>query len=427
VSQAKSQKVVVVGGGYVGLPLAVEAGLSGFRTAVLDIDEERVEALRMGRSYIPDVSDARLQKSGLSATRDPAVCADADVVVICVPTPLRKTRDPDVSYILSAAEAVARQLLNDAGPPRLVILESTTYPGFTREVLVPLLEEHSGLKAGTLELAVAFSPERVDPGNKTFETRNTPKVVGGLTPDCCARAAAFYKRVVAAPIVEVSSCDTAEVVKLHENTFRSVNIGLANELSMMCSKLGVDTHEVINAAASKPFGFMPFYPGPGVGGHCIGPDPLYLSWKLKSWNYRARFIELADEINTRMPHHVVNMVHRALNSIGRCVSGSNIAVLGVAYKANVGDTRESPALLVIDELLALGARLVYRDSHVPTLELPSGVRLTAETKCLPAHCAVILAAHADTPSQGLLLEQAQVIVDARGYMHGCTGAKIYRL
>lgn len=406
--------VVVVGGGYVGLPLAVEAGLAGHRVIVYDTSSGRVDAIQRYCSPILDVSDERLREAKVVASTDPAVTAKADVVVYCVPTPLRKTRDPDVSMVLDAVKATARFLSNNERP-KLIILESTVYPGFTREVLVPMLAEISGRTAGTKTLAVAYSPERVDPSNEVHHTRNTPKVVGGLTLQCTKQAIAFYRSFIDADIVEVSSCDAAEMVKLLENTFRAVNIGLANEFSTMCGKLGLSTREVIDAAATKPFGFMPFYPGPGVGGHCIGPDPLYLSWRMRAWNYRARFIELADEINGRMPHHVVNIATRALNAISKPVRDSSVVLLGVAYKANVGDTRESPALEILEELQRLGAKVSYIDSYVPAVVLPDGTRLTSDSHMPEVDCAIVLAAHDTTPLRETLLTRAGVIVDTRGY------------
>src|SRR5512144_1895726 len=339
--RARKARTGVVGLGYVGLPLAVELAKAGFHATGIDLDERKVQSVNDGRSYIPDVPTADVQalhaKGLLDATTDFGVVKDLDTINICVPTPLRKTKDPDMSYIVSAVEGVAKHL----HPGMLIILESTTYPGTTDEVVQPMLEA-TGLKAG-VDFFLAFSPERVDPGNPTYQTHNIPKVVGGITPACSRAAAALYGAVVER-VVPVRSTQVAEMVKLLENTFRSVNIGLVNEIALMCDKMKIDVWEVIDAAATKPFGFMPFYPGPGLGGHCIPVDPFYLSWKARQNGFEARFIELAGQINGSMPYHVVGRVREALNSKRKSVRGSRVLLMGVAYKAGIDDVRESPSL-----------------------------------------------------------------------------------
>jgi UDP-N-acetyl-D-glucosamine dehydrogenase len=330
------------------------------------VDPEKVRSVNAGRSYIPDIpTDAlkeRVAAGRLQATSDFSRLAQMDAVIVCVPTPLRKTKDPDISYILAAVE----QIVKFVGKGQLIVLESTTYPGTTREVVLPALEK-KGLRVGR-DFYLAFSPERVDPGNKRFSIRNTPKIVGGITTQCTTLARALYASV-ADRIVPVTSAECAEMVKLLENTFRAVNIGLVNEVALMCDKLKLDTWEVIAAAATKPFGFMPFYPGPGLGGHCIPLDPHYLSWKLKMLNFYSRFIELAGEINSQMPEHVVRKAADALNGAGKPVKGSQVLLLGAAYKKDISDMRESPALDVLELLKRKGARVDYHDPHVPSLRL----------------------------------------------------------
>jgi UDP-N-acetyl-D-glucosamine dehydrogenase len=352
----------VVGLGYVGLPLAVEFAKAGFHTTGIDLDERKIHAIVEGHSYIPDVSTAdvrALRQAGrLDATTDFSVVRDLDTINICVPTPLRKTKDPDMSFIVSAVEAIAEHL----HPGLLICLESTTYPGTTDEVVQPLLEA-KGLKAGT-DFFLAFSPERVDPGNPTFQTQNVPKVVGGLTPACLRLAEALYSAAITT-IVPVSSTRVAEMVKLLENTFRAVNIGLVNELALMCDRMNIDVWEVVEAAKTKPFGFMAFYPGPGLGGHCIPIDPFYLSWKAKQSGFDPRFIELAGHINGAMPHFVIDKVADALNTRRKAINGSNILIAGVAYKRDIDDMRESPALDVMGLLHGKGARVSYMDPFVP--------------------------------------------------------------
>jgi UDP-N-acetyl-D-glucosamine dehydrogenase len=360
--KSRRARTGVVGLGYVGLPLAVEFARAGFHTTGIDLDERKTSAINEGRSYIPDVKTAdveALHRAGkLDATTDFAIVSEMDTINICVPTPLRKTKDPDMSYIVSAVEGVAKHL----HPGMLIILESTTYPGTTEEVVQPLLET-TGLKAG-VDFFIAFSPERVDPGNPDFQTHNVPKVVGGLTPACVELASALYSSAIQT-IVPVSSTRVAEMVKLLENTFRAVNIGLVNELALMCDRMNIDVWEVVNAAKTKPFGFMAFYPGPGLGGHCIPIDPFYLSWKAKQSGFDPRFIELAGHINGGMPHYVVDKVGEALNTRRKPVNGSSVLVMGVAYKRDIDDMRESPALDVMGLLHEKGALVSYADPYVP--------------------------------------------------------------
>jgi UDP-N-acetyl-D-glucosamine dehydrogenase len=360
--ESRRARTGVVGLGYVGLPLLVELAKAGFHATGIDLDARKIQAIDEGRSYIPDVATAdvaALKKAGkLDATIDFSVVAELDTINICVPTPLRKTKDPDMSYIVSAVEAIARHLHKGM----LIVLESTTYPGTTDEVVQPILEA-TGLKAG-VDFFIAFSPERVDPGNPTFQTHNVPKVVGGLTPECAKLAGALYGTAIET-IVPVSSTRVAEMVKLLENTFRAVNIGLVNELALMCDKMNIDVWEVVDAAKTKPFGFMAFYPGPGLGGHCIPIDPFYLSWKAKQTGFDPRFIELAGHINGGMPHYVVEKVAEALNTRRKAVNGSNILIAGVAYKRDIDDMRESPALDVMGLLHGKGAKVAYADPYVP--------------------------------------------------------------
>ena len=359
----KTATIAILGLGYVGLPLAVVFGEAGFRVTGIDPDSRKVDSLNQGVSYIPDVKTeavAKLVKSGnLTATADFSALKQMDAVSICVPTPLRQTGDPDMSFIISATEQLAKYMHKGM----VVVLESTTYPGTTRELLLPMLGKENGLIIGE-DWFLAFSPERVDPGREDFTTINTPKVMGGITAACSEVAAAWYEGAIKT-VHSVSSAEAAEMAKLLENTFRMINIGLVNELAIMCERLGVDVWEVIDAAATKPFGFMKFTPGPGLGGHCIPIDPLYLSWKMKSFNYNARFIELASEINTNMPRYVVSRVMEALNDRGKALKGSKILVLGAAYKPDIDDVRESPALDVIGLLQKKGADVEYHDPYIP--------------------------------------------------------------
>jgi len=359
----KEARVGILGLGYVGLPLAVVFAEAGFHVTGIDPDSRKVDSLSKGISYIPDVKTetiAKIVKSGhLTATTDFSVLKEIDAVSICVPTPLRQTGDPDMSFIISAMDELAKYMHKDM----VIVLESTTYPGTTRELLLPKLGDDNKLVIGE-DWFLAFSPERVDPGREDFKTINTPKVMGGITPACGEVATAWYEGAIKT-VHYVSSAEAAEMSKLLENTFRMINIGLVNELAIMCERLGVDVWEVIDAAATKPFGFMKFTPGPGLGGHCIPIDPLYLSWKMKSFNYNARFIELASEINTNMPRYVVSRVLDAMNDRGKPLKGSKVLVLGAAYKPDIDDVRESPALDVIGLLKKKGAEVEYHDPYIP--------------------------------------------------------------
>jgi UDP-N-acetyl-D-glucosamine dehydrogenase len=365
IAKAQRRDVVfgIVGLGYVGLPLAVELAQAGYRVLGYDVNPRVVEGLNAGRSHVKDVSDARLAtiRDRFTATTDATRLSEPDAISICVPTPLSKFKDPDVSFIVAATESVKRTLRRG----QAIMLESTTYPGTTREILLPALES-TGLKVGE-DFFLAFSPERVDPGNPVYGTRNTPKVVGGITPECSRVTMALYQPAIDS-LVPVSTTEAAELVKLLENTFRSVNIGLVNEMAIVCDKLGVDVWEVIEAAATKPFGFMKFLPGPGLGGHCIPIDPHYLAWKMRGLNYKTRFIDLAGELNTEMPVFWVRKVAEALNGQGRAVRGANVLVLGVAYKRDIEDIRESPALDIIRLLEQQGARVSYHDPHVAAFQ-----------------------------------------------------------
>ncbi|HXU36062.1 MAG TPA: nucleotide sugar dehydrogenase [Blastocatellia bacterium] len=405
--------VGVIGLGYVGLPLAVEFATAGLSVIGFDLDQSRVDAINAGRSYIPDVPTENvgsLVKSGkLAASTDFANLAKTDAVIICVPTPLRKTKEPDISYILAAAE----QVKNHLHSPQLIVLESTTYPGTTDEVLLPMLEE-TGLVLDT-DFFLAFSPERVDPGNKLFQTHNIPKVVGGVSPLSTDVAAALYQTIVS-EVHKVSSARVAETTKLLENTYRSVNIGLVNELAQLCYHLGVDSWEVIEAAATKPFGFMAFYPGPGIGGHCIPLDPHYLSWKARLHGFEARFIGLAEEVNSHMPRHVVQLVQDGLNSQGKPVKGSRVLVIGVAYKRDINDVRESPALGIVDQLMHKGAEVSYHDPFIPEMTLDgrgslAGVPLADETLSA-CDCAIIVTDHSGV-DYARVLRLAPLVVDTR--------------
>lgn len=417
----------VVGLGYVGLPLLAEIAGAGYRALGIDISEARVEDIRAGRSYIADISSEAIARGradgSIDATTDYARVREADFVSICVPTPLRKTKDPDLSFIIEATQRIAPHLKKGAA----VILESTTYPGTTEELVRPRLEA-AGLKVGE-DVFLAFSPERVDPGNRVYHTRNTPKVLGGSTPACLAKAQEFYARIFET-VVPVSSTRAAEMVKLLENTFRMVNIGLVNETAIMCERLGIDVWEVIDAARTKPFGFMPFYPGPGLGGHCIPIDPVYLSWKLRSLNYTARFIDLAGEINGGMPAYVVGRVLRALSQRGVAMKGAKVLVLGVAYKRDVSDTRESPAIDVLHELHELGAKPMYHDPHVPYFD-EAGIVLESR-KLTPALVrgadAVIVVTDHTGVDYGMVAKEAKYVFDARNAVPKGAGAgKVERL
>jgi UDP-N-acetyl-D-glucosamine dehydrogenase len=409
--------VAVVGVGYVGLPLALAFAESGLNVVGVDLDPAKVEALNSGVSHIPDVSDAALAKmvdaDSLRGTTSFDELAGADAVIICVPTPLAKTRDPDLSAVISACDQVAARL----HPGMAVVLESTTYPGTTEEVILPRLSaassQNEGLKVGK-DYFVAFSPERIDPGRTDYTVKTTPKVVGGTTPDCTEVAVALYETAIDT-VVPVSSPKVAEMVKLLENTFRAVNIGLVNEVAIMCDHLDVDVWEVIDAASSKPFGYVPFYPGPGLGGHCIPIDPHYLSWKLRTLNYDARFIDLAAQINMGMPQYVVGKVSDALSRAGRPLNGSSVLLLGAAYKADVSDTRESPSLELISHLRAGGAKVAYNDPYVPRIDVDGvameSVELTDE-ELEAADCVVIATNHSSYDWERIV-EMSKLIMDTR--------------
>ncbi|MDE3004250.1 MAG: nucleotide sugar dehydrogenase [Gemmatimonadota bacterium] len=410
--QSPSTTLGVIGLGYVGLPLAVEAGQAGINVIGFDVNPTVTDLVNSGDSHIQDVPAehvAALRDAGLlEATTDMARLSECDVVSICVPTPLSKTRDPDVSYILAASESVAAGLRRG----QLVVLESTTYPGTTREVMLPALEA-TGLRVGR-DFNLCFSPERVDPGNATWHTKNTPKVIGGITAECTASGVAFYERFIDT-VVPVSSSEAAEMTKILENTFRAVNIGLVNETALIAERLGVDVWEVIDAAATKPFGFMKFTPGPGLGGHCIPVDPHYLSWKMRTLNYKTRFIELASEINSEMPYFVVDKVREALNRQRKAVNGASVLLLGVAYKRDIDDVRESPALDVLKLLAEDGASVSYHDPFVPQL-YEEGVDLESveltDDALSDADMVVILTDHSGF-DYDRVVNKAVVLVDAR--------------
>jgi UDP-N-acetyl-D-glucosamine dehydrogenase len=405
----------IVGLGYVGLPLAVELAKAGYRVLGFDISQRVVDGLNEGRSHVKDITDSQLQealKAGrFEATADMSRLGEPDAVSICVPTPLSKFKDPDVSYIVAATDAVKRTLRRG----QAIILESTTYPGTTREILQPALEG-TGLKVGS-DFFLAFSPERVDPGNPVWQTHNTPKVVGGITDNCTRVAVALYQPAIE-QLVPVSTTEAAELVKLLENTFRSVNIGLVNEMAIVCDKLGVNVWEVIDAASTKPFGFMKFLPGPGLGGHCIPIDPHYLAWKMRGLNYKTRFIDLAGELNTEMPLFWVRKVAEALNQQGKAVKGATVLVLGVAYKRDIDDIRESPALDIIRLLEGQGARVAYSDPHVPCFSENCheyrSVPLTQQSLAA-ADCVMIVTDHSDF-DYVTVARNARVVVDTRNAM-----------
>ncbi|NOY99117.1 MAG: nucleotide sugar dehydrogenase [Chloroflexi bacterium] len=410
----KKARVAVLGLGYVGLPLAVVFAEAGFTVTGIDPDARKVESLDKGVSYIPDVPTEQVAKlvadGRLIATTDFSALKEIEAVSICVPTPLRKTGDPDMSYIHSATEELAKYVHRGM----VIVLESTTYPGTTREFALPMLTENNGLTVGE-DIFLCFSPERVDPGREDWTTVNTPKVIGGITPDCTEVATAWYGAAIQT-VVPVSTTEAAEMAKLLENTFRMINIGLVNEMAIMCDRLGVDVWEVIDAAATKPFGFMKFTPGPGLGGHCIPIDPLYLSWKMRALNYNARFIELASEINTGMPRHVIALVQDALNEDRKAAKGSHILVLGAAYKPDIDDLRESPALDVIGLLEQKGAQVTYHDPYVPSLRTHEGLEMRSVPDLMAAvreaDCVVIITDHSDY-DYAAILESAQLVVDTR--------------
>lgn len=411
----KKAKVGIIGLGYVGLPLAAVFAKGGFKTYGMDIDKNRVERLKKGESYILDVpaSDiAKVRKDGnLTVTTDFSVIRELDAVIICVPTPLNKTKEPDVSYIVSAVGNIKRHMKRG----QIVVLESTTYPGTTEEVMLPVLESDD-FKEGR-DFYLAFSPERIDPGNRQYKTENTPKIIGGISKGSTRIARVLYEQVID-NVIPVSSSKVAEMVKLLENTFRIVNIGLVNELMLMCDRLGIDVWEVIEAAKTKPYGFMPFYPGPGVGGHCIPIDPIYLSWTARGHGFEARFIDLASHVNSQMPHHVIDKTQDTLNRDGKPLKGSKILLLGVAYKKDVKDLRESPALEIISILRQKGAIISYYDPYLPYLKM-DGVDLKCvkfgKASLAGVDCVVIITDHSNV-DYALVAKCAKLVVDTRNVM-----------
>ncbi len=426
--KGKSAHVAVLGLGYVGLPLAVVFAESGFKVTGIDPIEDKVRQIKEGKSYILDIPDEKIKKlvdsGNLSATTDYSILSEIDGVSICVPTPLRKTGDPDLSYILAVSDSLKEYVHKGM----VIVLESTTYPGTTREMILPKLEE-SGMQVGR-DFFLAFSPERVDPGRTDWTTTNTPKVLGGITPACLEVSKAWYSSALET-VVPVSSAEVAEMAKLLENTFRMINIGMVNEMAIMCDRLGVDVWEVIEAAATKPFGYMKFLPGPGLGGHCIPIDPLYLSWKLKTVNYSARFIELASEINTSMPRYTVSKVQDALNTRKKALNGSKVLVIGIAYKPNIDDLRESPALDIIHLLEQKGAQVSYHDPYIKSFN-HDGVKMESvsdlDSAVKRADCVVIVTNHSAYDYQKMLAD-AKLIVDSRNALglHGQKNDKVVRL
>lgn len=430
-------RIGVIGLGYVGLPLIVEFGLKGFEGIGFEVDAKKASDINAGRSYIVDVSDENLKKcvdaGKLTATTDFSKLSECDVIIICVPTPLRKTKDPDMSYILAAGEEIQKYMRKG----QLVILESTTYPGTTDEVLQPMLEE-KGFKIDE-DFLLAFSPERVDPGNPQFQTHNIPKVVGGVTKDSTEIASLLYSKIVD-QVHSVSSARVAEACKLWENTFRAINIGMANEMAKVCNALGIDTWEVVRAAATKPFGFMPFFPGPGIGGHCIPLDPHYLSWKARQHGFDSQFISLAEQVNSGMPAYVVKLVSTALNDAKKAVNGSKILILGVAYKKDIDDMRESPALSIIDLLRARGADISYHDPYVAEVTFDHAYTIgdgeplynqdLTDELIADSDCIIICTEHSGV-DYGQICEKARLIVDTRNALNEETRngskAKVVRL
>jgi len=418
------KNISIIGLGYVGLPLAMAFAEKGIRVIGIDKNSSKVKMLKRGKSYVEDISDVELVRNleYFYPTTNYSTLSTVETAIICVPTPLSKTKDPDISYIITAANEIAKYL----HPGMLIVLESTTYPGTTEEVLKDIFKTN-GLEVGK-DFWLAFSPERIDPGNKKFNVKNTPKIVGGVTKDCTERAIRLYE-TICEKVVPVSSATAAEAVKLLENVFRAINIGLVNEFAQLCHRMGLDVWEIIEATSTKPFGFMPFYPGPGIGGHCIPVDPLYLSWKAKLFNFRTRFIELADEINSKMPEYVVYRIFEVLNEAEKSIKGSRLLILGVSYKKNVGDVRESPALEVMRLLLEKRAEVIYNDPYVPefshfethwrSVELTNGLLEEAD-------CVVILTAHSLYDWE-LVAKSANLVLDTRNVTNGILSKNIYKL
>lgn len=418
--------VCIIGMGYVGLPLAIEFCRAGYRVYGYDINEEKIRSLKSGVSYVDDIKDDELKPHIISErlipTSDESVIGFSDVVIIAVPTPLNKTKDPDISYILDATEKIK----NNIHPAMMVILESTTYPGTTEEVILPALES-TGLKVGR-DFFLAFSPERVDPGNQHYKIHNTPKVVGGVTESCTLLASALYLGPIE-KIYPISSAKAAEMVKLLENTFREINIAMVNEMAIMCDLLKVDIWEIIEAAKTKPFGFMPFYPGPGLGGHCIPIDPHYLSWKLRTVNYYARFIELAGDINSNMPRYVVRKTMEFLNEVKKPLNGSKVLILGVAYKRNISDVRESPALDIIELLEERGAHVIYNDPYVPFIHFKGEKRYSVELneETLKSADIVIIVTDHSVYNYDWIVENSNLVFDTRNATKGSKKPNVRRL
>lgn len=422
----KSAVVGIVGIGYVGLPLAVAFATAGFKVLGFDIRQGNVDSVNRGRSYIADVSDdsllAVVTRKSLEATTDKSRLKEVDAICICVPTPLTSTKDPDLSYVIHESEAISRYLR----PGQLVVLESTTYPGTTKQVVLPKLES-SGLRCG-VDFYLAYSPERVDPGSKDHNLKNTPKIVGGIDAQSTQLAQLLYSQI-AGTVLPVSCPEVAEITKIFENVFRSVNIALVNELACLCEKMGLSVWEVIEAASTKPFGYMPFYPGPGIGGHCIPLDPYYLANKARQLDFHTRFIELAAEINEQMPYHVVYRILEALNDRSKSLKGARVLVLGVAYKKDVEDTRESPALKIIQLLHEKGAQVSYNDPHVPQINVPAGDMKSVELskECLASMDCVVIAADHSCYDMGEVASRARLVFDARGATRGLKHDNIVRL
>lgn len=421
----KKCRIAIIGFGYVGMPLGLEFAGSGFKVTAFEVDHKKIASVKKGKSHVQDVPDSEIKKllarKALRITGDFSELKKQDAIIVCVPTPLRKSKDPDVSYIVSAAMAIRKNLRKG----QLIILESTTYPGTTRELVLPVLEE-SGLKAGR-DFYLAFSPERVDPGNKKYGIKNTPKVVGGIDRKSTELSALLYSFAVE-KVFPVSNCETAEIVKLLENTFRAVNIAMINELALMCKKLDLNVWEVIEAAKTKPFGFMPFYPGPGIGGHCIPLDPHYLGWKMKTLNFEPRFIELAGAINSSMPEHVISMLYEIMSRNGKALSRSRVLIVGLAYKPDIADYRESPAIDIFSLLEKTGAKVEYHDPYIPFITVggkkhrsaPLGGNVSAYD------CVLIITNHSSLDYR-LLLKRSKLVFDARNALKGLVSPKIYRL
>ena len=413
----KTARIAILGLGYVGLPLALAFAKKGFLTIGIDPDKTRINEIKRGKSYVNDIADSEIKAQVNSKKLLPSVSFEkikfADAIIVCVPTPLNKTKDPDFSFVLDATDAIAPRLRRG----QMVIIESTIYPGMTTELIGPRLEQKTGLKPGR-DFFLAMSPERIDPGNKKYQLKNTPKVVGGINPKSTRLASMLYQQIIDR-VIPVSSPTVAEMTKLLENTFRQINIGLVNEIAIICDKLGINVLEVIDAASTKPFGFMTFYPGPGTGGHCIPVDPIYLSWKMKSLNYRTRFIELATEINAQMPEFWVNKTQEQLNRKGKALCGARVLVIGVSYKKDINDLRESPALEILKLLLDKGAKVQYHDPYIPRLELEGkiikSVKLS-QSIVRNSDCVLIATDHSNINYQ-MLKSTAKLIIDTRGVYH----------